>query len=283
MAVRALVIAIESYQRIQVGGMAKNLPGTLQAGLDFKAWLLAKWNAEGRKEAETQLIFCSDPPQAGGSAATSSDIRGALLKLRHDGRGATEELYFFFSGHGCSFVEQSHKPADILFSSDYENPDQSVSCCLKLDEIVSWLRGHLGPGRHCYFVDACRNSLDPSQIQVAPLLRWDSQISVEASTFVLQSTVDGATAAVGGPFAPALLAGLNGKGKAKVWRTRVRDAMFVRYDSLRIYLQDSLPNQRPTSHVEGKEGEGDVILTTIRPIPLAKCTIEISNASKPIE
>ena len=48
MAVRALVIAIENYPRVQVGGIAKKLPGTLKAGLDFKAWLLAKWNAAGR-------------------------------------------------------------------------------------------------------------------------------------------------------------------------------------------------------------------------------------------
>jgi hypothetical protein len=102
MAVRALVIAIENYPVVQVGGIAKQLPGTLKAGLDFKAWLLAKWNSGGR--TDTQLIFCSDPVQPNGMGATADDIRAALLKLKADGQSATEELYFFFSGHGFSFA-----------------------------------------------------------------------------------------------------------------------------------------------------------------------------------
>jgi len=107
MAVRALIIAIESYQKAQGGGMAKSLPGTLQAGLDFRTWLLEKWRAEGRNESDTQLLFCSEPPQPDGTPATRNDILKALRKLKQDGQGATEELYVFFSGHGFSFVEKS--------------------------------------------------------------------------------------------------------------------------------------------------------------------------------
>jgi hypothetical protein len=66
MAVRAVVIAIEDYPKVQGGGIAKSLPGTLKAGLDFKDWLLEKWEvellekwkAEEPPENETQLIFC---------------------------------------------------------------------------------------------------------------------------------------------------------------------------------------------------------------------------------
>jgi hypothetical protein len=36
------------------------------------------------------LIFCSEPVQPGGAAATSKDIRKALRKLKDDGQSATE-------------------------------------------------------------------------------------------------------------------------------------------------------------------------------------------------
>src|SRR4051812_4592574 len=105
MAARALIIAIEDYPAVEGGGIAKKLRGTLQAGLNFKEWLLQKWQAEGRAEGDWQLLFCSEPKQRDGTGATRKNIFDALMKLKNDGAGATEELYFFFSGHGFSFVE----------------------------------------------------------------------------------------------------------------------------------------------------------------------------------
>jgi hypothetical protein len=274
MAVRALIIAIENYPNAEGGGMAKNLPGTLRAGLDFKAWLLEKWTKEGI--VDPQLIFCSEPVQLGGRGASSDDIRNALRELKANGQNSTEELYVFFSGHGFSFVEKLGGRADILVSSDFRDPDLSTQCCLKLDEIIYWLRVHLGPGRHYYFVDACRNPLTARQILPSPLLPIDPQASGDASTFLLQSTIEGATAAVGGPFPAALLDGLRGRGRAKTWDPRVGDAMFVRYDTLRSYLKRAVPaDQQITSKTAGTDGESDAIFAVLRPIPFSKCNIKI--------
>ena len=111
--------------------------------------------------------------------------------------------------------------------------------------MVLWLRDHLGPGRHYYFVDACRNTAHRQADPDRGLLPTNPQASGDPSTFILQSTVEGATAAVGGPFPAALLAGLRGRGKAKTWDAKVIDAMFVRYDSLRNYLKGQpLPTSR---------------------------------------
>ncbi|MEA2988069.1 MAG: hypothetical protein QOG83_780 [Alphaproteobacteria bacterium] len=284
MAVRGLIIAVENYPKVQVGGIAKSLPGTLQAGLDFKAWLLEKWKAEGRAENDTQLIFCSDPVQPGGVGATSNDIRRAMLKLKDQGQSATEELYFFLSGHGFSFVERPGSRADIVIASDFEDPALSGNACLNLDAIIAWLRDHLGTGRHYYFVDACRNELNASQIQIGSLLPIDPQASGEASTYVLQSTVDGAVAAANGTFSATLLAGLRGRGRAKVWQAQVNDKMFVRYDSLRSHLKGLLADkQKITSRVEGSDGESDGLLATLRPIPMSKCTIAIDDAPAPLD
>ena len=284
MAVRAVVIAIEDYPKVEVGGIAKRLPGTLQAGLDFKDWLLEKWKAEGRAENDTQLIFCSEPVQPGGTGATSKDIRKALRKLKDDGQSATEELYVFFSGHGFSFSQQPGKRADIVIASDFEDHALSGDACLNLDAMIAWLRDHLGTGRHYYFIDACRNKLNASQIQIGSLLPIDPQASGEASTYVLQSTVDGAIAAADGAFSAALLAGLRGKGRAKAWDREVADAMFVRYDSLRGYLVNLLTAKQKISHKsEGTDDHDDAVLRTLRPVPKVKCTIEIEDAPMPIE
>jgi caspase domain-containing protein len=278
MAVRGLVIAIENYSAIRVGGIAKTLPGTLQAGLEFKKWLEEKWAAERRTAAETQLLLCTEPVQAGGVGATRNDILKTLLRLKQEGQSTTDELYVFLSGHGFSFVQKPGSRVDVVLTSDFEEPALSTHCCLNLDEIVDWLRDHLGPGRHYYFVDACRNPLDASQIQVGPLLPIDSNASAEASTFILQSTVEGSTAAVSQTFPTILMAGLRGKGRAKTWDPGVSDAMLVRYDSLRQFVKTSMAKSQPiASRAEGPEGEADAILATLRPIPLSQCTIRIDN------
>jgi hypothetical protein len=281
MAVRALIIAIESYPLVQVGGIAKQLTGTVDAGLEFKAWLLAKWKSEKRSDA--QLIFCSDPVQPDGTGATADDIRGALLKLKADGQSATEELYFFFSGHGFSFVDKPGSRADVVMASDFKQPALSGNACLNVDQIIAWLRAHLGAGRHFYFIDACRNALDRTQVVISDLLPFDPQASGEASTYVLQSTADGAVAAVNGKFSATLIEALKGKGRAKIWDGQATDKMYVRYDSLRAHMKSLLANiQRITSRVDGSDGESDGVLATLMPVPKSKCTISIEGSPEAV-
>jgi hypothetical protein len=276
MAYRALVIAIENYPRVEVGGIAKTLPGTLKSGLEFKAWLLDKWKSEGR--TDSQLIFCSDPAQPDGTGATADDIRRALLKLKADGQSATEELYFFFSGHGFSFIDKPGSRADVVMASDFKQPALSGNACLNLEQIIAWLRAHLGAGRHFYFIDACRNALDRTQVVIGDLLPFDPQASGEASTYLLQSTADGAVATVNGKFSATLIEGLKGKGRAKIWNGQATDKMYVRYDSLRTHMKSLLANiQKITSRVDGSDGENEGLLATLMPVPKSKCTITIEG------
>jgi hypothetical protein len=282
MAVRGLVIAIENYPVVQVGGIEKELTGTLKAGLDFKDWLLAKWQSEGR--TDTQLIFCSGPAQADGTGATADDIRSALLQLKADGQGTTEELYFFFSGHGFSFIDKPGSRADVVMASDFKQPALSGNACLNLDQIIAWLRAHLGTGRHFYFIDACRNALDRTQIVVGDLLPFDPQASGEASTYVLQSTADGAVAAVKGKFSATLIEALKGKGRAKIWDGQATDKMYVRYDSLRAHKKSLLASvQKITSKVEGSDGESEGVLATLMPVRKSECTIIIEGSPAAVD
>jgi len=275
MAARALIIAIQNYP--DAVGMATSLPGTLQAGLDFQKWLLAKLTAENRA-ADAQILFCSEPRQPGGNGATRADVLNSLDQLKLTGRGATEELFVFYSGHGFAFIEKPGSRADVVITSDFRNNRISGDCCLNLDQIVTWLRDHLGPGAHYFFIDACRNKLNGSQVTVGSLLPTDLNAMPEASSFVLQSTVDGAVATVGDAFPKTLLEGLRGRGTAKAWDPKVETAMFVRYDSLRRFLKDALESKQPiTSKVSGELGESDAVFAKIEPVPIVKCTIAIAG------
>ncbi|CAN5253692.1 hypothetical protein BH10PLA2_BH10PLA2_14240 [soil metagenome] len=275
MAARALIIAVEKYA--SAAGLAKELPGTLQAGLNFQQWLIAKLQAENRA-AGSQILFCSEPRLPTGDGAARADVLEAMLKLKEDGRGTTEELFFFFSGHGFSFVEKPDSRADVIITSDFRNNIISGDCCLNLDQIVNWLRDHLGPGKHYYFIDACRNNLNGSQVTVGSLLPTDLNAMPDASTFVLQSTVPGAVAMAGSLFPKTLMQGLQGQGSAKVWDPNVTDAMVVRYDSLRSFVKKSLEQKQPiTSKVSGELGESDAVFTIIKPVPKVRCTIQIDG------
>ena len=279
MAHRALIIAIESYPKM-TGGIVKKLPGTLKAGKEFRAWLLAKWKAAGVAPADQQVIFCSSPKIPGGHGATVDDLRSALEVLRTEGQNATEELYVFFSGHGFAFADARHDLTDYILTADCKSPKLSPGCCLPFDHLVTWLRDHLGPGRHYYFVDACRNVLTVGDADPGSLgLTKDQGASGEPSTFVLQSTHQGAVAAVSTEFPQALLAGLRGGGKAKVYDDNTPDAMFVHYGSLREYVKEAMRAQKAISRTTGDVSEGDALLFTLKPIPKVTCTVTVDDAA----
>jgi len=199
MASRALIIAVEDYPLAQ-GGVATKLPGTLQAGLDFKAWLEGKWRADRRASGDTEIVFCSSPTQAGSSAANSVDVLESIYDLKERGRGMTEELYVFFSGHGFAFVDKPGHRADVLMSADFVNGKLSEASCFNLDMLIQWFRDHLGPGRHYYFIDACRNNLSGNDVAAPVELVWDKNTSPDASSFALQSTAPAPCQSCRAPF-----------------------------------------------------------------------------------
>jgi Caspase domain len=282
MASRALIIAIENYPSAEGGLIAETLPGTLRAAVCFRRWLRRKWRAEKRETADTQMLFCSEPKRPYGMGATHDDIITALRILRNHGQNATDELYVFFSGHGFSFVKDSSQEADdVLVASDFRSQDFSSHCCFQLDKMIRWLLKQLGPGCHYHFIDACRNELTIEPKGSMP--NGASQATGDASVFVLQSALPGAVTLVGGPFAEVLLKGLYGKGKAKTWNPNVNDAMFVRYASLRNYVQGD-PRLSKKVYVKsfGNVGEDEAVLAVLRPIPMSTCTIEIRNAAEPV-
>nr|WP_246395365.1 caspase family protein [Afipia massiliensis] len=280
---RALIIGIESYPSVNDNSIDKSLPGTLDAAKAFRDWLTLKWDSENIVEADRQIIFCSEPSVPGGRPASLDDINQALLDLKAAGQDATEEFFFFFSGHGFSYVTATAR-ADMLIASNYKSMELSgVSACLNLDKAVYWLRQSLGPGLQYYFVDACRNELAGKDIAAAALgLPNNPQTTGEATTFLMQSTAPAATAAADGKFSDELLAGLKGHSTAKTWDETDPDAMLVRYDTLRMYVRERMKNQRIYNKVEGEHGEADGIIARLKPAPSSTCEVHINGFTGPV-
>lgn len=273
---RALIIAIERYPRVEDGSIATELPGTIKQALDFREWLTRKWDGSGIADDERQIVFCSEPAIDGGRGASIDDIKTALDELQSAGRDGTDEYYLYFSGHGFTFDRKVTR-SSMLIAADYRSMKLSGDRCANLDWMVLWLTMNMGPGRHYYFVDACSNVLDGSVIQPPDaLLPNDPNSAGEPDTFLLQSSPPNATAPADGSFSNALLEGLAGRGRAKVWDTRDPDAMVVRFDTLRDFVKQRIGRKIHQS-VKGDGGEASGVLLTLKPPPHSKCTIHLTG------
>jgi caspase domain-containing protein len=277
MAKRAFIIAIENYKQMQEG-LDSTLPNTHKHALLFRDWLTS---TQGLAAAD--ICFCTEDPATPGrtSDATRAAIKQELKRFKDFAKDTTDDMYFYFSGHGFSYVDVDDVPtADVLIAADYVRREDSGDACLKLDEIQKWLKMCLGsvtaPGLnrcgHYYFIDACRNKINESKIKVAPLgLTYDISGKKKAPVFTLCSTTVGAVAAVASGFPEALVDGLNGKGRAK----RFFEGTFaVLFDSLRGYVERRLAIELDP-RVEG----GDGVIRKLDPGLENTCALTVKNAA----
>lgn len=274
MAIRGLVIAIEKYPAIQ--GFGNVLPGTTAAGVAFRKWLI-----EVKQTAPENILFCTEDATAEGrtSGASIDNLLDAIASLPQKGKDRTEQLYVFFSGHGFLFLENASKrAADVLLAEDFSSLQSPTAGrkLLLLDEIQTKLQKAMGPGDHFYFIDACRNQLNTNQVDVAGtgLSLGFSSLGFP-TVYTLYSTNRGAAAFVESDFSKHLLAGLQGVGRAKVWRPTGEEEMEVNHFSLREYVKEKLQGQESDAKMDG-EGRG--VILEIRPAPRYECAVEVAGA-----
>lgn len=278
MAKRAFIIAIENYAQMQEG-LNSTLPDTHKHALEFRDWLLGT-----QALAPADVFFCTEGPAVTGRTAdaTRAAIKQELKRFKDAARDTTDDLYFYFSGHGFCYVDIDDVPtADIILASDYVRREDSGDACFKLDEIQKWLKMCLGSvtpadGSRCghyYFIDACRNKVTEKEIKVAPLgLTYDISVRKKAPVYTLYSTTTGAVASVAGGFPEALLDGLNGKGRAKRW---YEGTFAVLFDSLRGYIERRLQTELDPR----TEGAGDGVIRRLGPSLEYTCAVTVKGAT----
>src|SRR5439155_17251440 len=101
---------------------------------------------------------------------------------------------------------------------------------------------------------------------------WTRPFSLlgQPAVFTMFSAERGNFAAVRSGFAPAVVDGLSGCGRAK---RREGVQMWVSFDSLRTYLETTL-----AQNVAPEPGPGSVRILHIDPIPKYCCTVQVKNA-----
>ena len=228
MPTRALIVAIEDYPR--AAGLANSLPGTRAAAEAFRNWLIEK------KKLDPRDIFACIEGVAWRTAGTSRrEIIDEIVRLRDAGRDDTEELYFYYSGHGFSYPRSEWQATDILVAADFVSLAVSGDACMKLQEVLEKLCVAMGPGMHYSFIDACRTEVPWGSVEPLPMgvVFTPSELG-RASRSVLFSVVQGLAARTASDFSKYLIAGLNGLGRAKGWSG---GSLWVQFDLLCQYLR----------------------------------------------
>jgi hypothetical protein len=269
MTARAFVIAIQNYSK---GKSLPNLPGTNKDAEAFIRWLVDK---KGVKPSD--ILCCAEKKiKARTTGTTSNEIIAELAKAVNNWADKTEELYFYFSGHGFSYSASAfEKSIDILVASDFADLATSGRACLKLDEIKTKLWKALGPKHHYYFIDACRNQIAADAINPSDTgLGFPSSQLGTPTVYKLFSTADGAVSKTESGFTPLLVKGLSGGGRAKGLRS---NHMYVIFDLLGAYMKKEL--EAAGQDVDfSREGNGEGFVLELKPIPETKCEIKVAKA-----
>src|SRR5262245_42977487 len=137
---RAFIVAIEEYPYST--GLANALPGTHEAARQFREWLI-----ETKAIPVTELVVCAGASCSWRTTGTTrQEILDALSRFVAAAQDNTQELYFFFSGHGFTRDEATWAiPLDILVASEFVDAATSGGACFKLQEVQKRLWSALGP------------------------------------------------------------------------------------------------------------------------------------------
>ena len=291
MTARAFVIAVEDYS---AGNYLPNLPGTNEDAGRFIKWFVGNKVEAGDKppgvppeevkpeQVTPGLIFCCAGAEISWRTAgtTRLEIINELKRFVAGCADVTTEFYFYFSGHGFAYKElPAGRPADVLVGSDFADLESGGNACLRLDEIQTKLWSALGSKHHYYFIDACRNAISRSEIEVPSLgLTFKPSSLGNPTVYVLFSTAQGAPAKTKSGFAQALVMGLEGRGKAKGWNGK---RMFVMFDRLGKYVKEQLrklSGQEVKFYKNGDDPDGQIIELT--PTPVSVCEVQIEEAGE---
>jgi Caspase domain len=265
MTARAFLIAVEDYSQ----GALPVLKGPASDAELFRQWL-----TECKKVEKASIYCCADQTCEWRTAGTNrEEILDELERFVKNFADKTDEMFFFFSGHGFSYSSSAWaESVDVLVASNFQQYERSGGACLRLQEIQHKVGRALGRGQHYYFLDACRNVVQEREIEVLPFGRvfHPSDLGTPVNS-TLFSAMPGSTTTIDSGFSKALVEGLRGKGRAKGWEEK---RMFVKFDLLCEYVKDRVKVQE----IDNKPGPGKGLIYELVPVPEHLCRVEVANS-----
>lgn len=271
--VRAWIVAIENYPNLQ-RGLARELPGTQDAALAFRDWLISTKRVPD--DGDHILVNTDSATLAGRTGgATRAELIEAIRRIDR-WKDQTSELYVFLSGHGFVYSDTGGRElADVFLAAEFETTAGSGTACLRIDQLQHELRLAMGPGEHFYIVDACRNVIRSDEIDPVGLgIRLRPSAKRQPSLFTLYSTRRGATATVTSGFSDVVVSGLHGKGRAKTCRDGSWAVLFGSLkDHARKLLKDNVDSAEFGMGIRGG------LMLTIAPPPTHGCVVKVIDAA----
>ncbi|MDB5311353.1 MAG: caspase family protein [Gemmataceae bacterium] len=265
-----VVIGINQYWRPEAC-----LKGARADALRMCEWLLQEEAQGGGGVPPRQLFVILEEDPAGPPLSlprgvnivlrtTKSMINSVLERLYQKSQGKGDRLYFYFSGHGLTALENGAGQGTIT-AGDFEwaNTENSLS----LHSILEYFKSMEFLDQF-FFVDACRNLLREGNLNVGRAPRPVDRLATlpPAQQFPLFATSPGVKAAeialegkeAGGAFTDALLRGLAGGGLAKAFDYRT-GRYLVRWGGLVRFVLEDVTARKLTFKEEGRADEARLI------------------------
>ena len=250
----AIVIGIDDYRDEEL-----RLYGAVRDAVRFGKWVTFD---EGGNVSSANCRFLlgrhADNPGPSGDAVelindnvppTKDNIVKAINEVvaAAEVHGQTEQLYFYFSGHGVTAELAGREESALVmpgFSS--QHPEHSLA----LRSLTEHLETTLFKDQF-FFIDACRKAWKP-QVDIGrwPIPRRRDPGKPPVQQFILYATSPGLPAnEVGWPdeavgaFTEVLMAGLAGEEQAKAWSWD-RNCYEVRWERLATYVNRVMRDRR---------------------------------------
>ena len=217
----AIVVGIDKYWV-----PSACLSGAVRDALKMREWLLDEKGGGIDPSSLFLLLSPNEPKDVPASIrydpATHDNLITAITELVKQSGGKGDRLFFHFAGHGLAArINFTNEDALVPEDCTPEFPDKSLG----LNSILEYLKC-TQLHEQFFFIDACRNIPWEGEFITGrmPLPQRPDPTRTAIQQFVYHSTSPGLTAiengvagAEQGAFTQTLLAGLSGKGHAKVW------------------------------------------------------------------
>jgi hypothetical protein len=248
----AIIVGVNQYWKPSVC-----LKGAVGDAVRVAEWLLK--SPECAVPPGNMYLLTSPAPPAPPAGvdlrdATADNLKRVIIDLNKRSGGEGDRLFFYFSGHGISNLENfRNEQALVMTDFDPDLTDKAV----KLGPIVEFF-GATAIREQFFFIDACRSpalfkfSFETGSTTVKN--PFDAVKATKVDQYILYSTTPGSKSlelptepgvpgSEEGAFTGALLEGLAGDGTAKAYDPAKRDYV-VRVEALMDHVIEKITERR---------------------------------------